>query len=237
MPRAYSSLPRLRFETTSEVIHIDEKTRLVPAGPRLEIPHLVRQVLSPHDASSLSESRPWLVTEVDGPELPGYQPEQDDPALGRLSRALMALQILTLRGVSPRVAWVEYDDGGDQPSCRRVETSPPLVEPTWARVYDVTPQDLAALPRLVSSMTWASGQHRMSNPVAFLTHGLTSSEPMIRTLLFTCGLDLILGAAKRIAFETRLVKLLGANTPVFPKLGWRECQPRFTVSELAETSM
>jgi hypothetical protein len=74
----------------------------------------------------------------------------------------------------------------------------------------------------------------VKNPFQFLEIGLQTAVNHIRAgaLLWTVGLDCLLAAEKQDRFATRLKRLLGDNTRIFPE-DWIGRCPVYTVGDVA----
>jgi len=112
----------------------------------------------------------------------------------------------------------------------------PYPRSLWGRMLDIERCDAAQLPAFVEGTLAALGSTstRQKNPFQFLEIGLQSAVNHYRAgaLLWTVGLDGLLGAQKRDVFQARLVQLLGEDTLVFPEdfMGRR---PSYTVGFVA----
>lgn len=112
----------------------------------------------------------------------------------------------------------------------------PYPNSLWGRMLSVKKCDPAQLPVLVEGTLAAlqSKSTRQKNPFQFLEIGLQTAFNHYRAgaLLWTVGLDGLLGAEKRDVFKARLIRLLGKDTRVFPEdaVGRR---PSYTVDSVA----
>jgi hypothetical protein len=130
--------------------------------------------------------------------------------------------------------------------CQRTEEGSLTVErvhrleqyatPLWGRRLDLGMLDPAQLGLLVegTQAMEESGCVPIVNPFRFLEIGLQTAVNHRRSgaVLWMMGLDGLLAAGGSAAFSTRLQKLLGKDTRIFPE-DWTGRRPTYTVAELA----
>lgn len=195
-----------------------------------DLPETLSKFLGSDDARRLPQQRSWIVSEVGGTE---DSAREDLVALARVRRALWAIQLIHPVTVEPNIGWVEAITNNVS-YCRNLHRRSTLHGPIWSRLYCVSSQDLEDLPKIVAGLAWAEdNEPRIMNSLAFLDHGLISRQPMIRAMMLTISLDLILNAGDRATFKSHLARLLGEHSPVFPVLGDINCQPKYSVTEMA----
>jgi hypothetical protein len=118
----------------------------------------------------------------------------------------------------------------------RVHRPEEYATPLWGRMLDLRKLDPAQLGLLVEGTLAAveSGCVPIVNPFRFLEIGLQTAVNHRRAgaVLWMMGLDGLLAAERQVVFSSRLQKLLGKDTRVFPedRAGRR---PTYTVAELA----
>ena len=117
-----------------------------------------------------------------------------------------------------------------------VEFVEPYPDSQWSRMLDLEELDVAQLELVVEGtlVAFESQKVRTINPFQFLEIGLQTAfhHPRVGALLWTMGLDALLAAEKQKRFASRLVRLLGEQTLVFPRDGVGR-QPSYTVGEVA----
>jgi hypothetical protein len=125
---------------------------------------------------------------------------------------------------------------GERLTVETVSIPEPYPSSLWGRMLSVKKCDPAQLPAFVEGTIAAlqSKDARQKNPFQFLEIGLQLAVNHYRTgaLLWTVGLDGLLGAEKRDVFKARLIRLLGKDTRVFPEDAVGRV-PKYTVDSVA----
>jgi hypothetical protein len=117
-----------------------------------------------------------------------------------------------------------------------VSIAEPYPMSQWGKMMDVQKGNPAELGPLVEGTLQAfeSASVPVVNPFQFLEIGLQTAYNHVRAgaLLWTMGLDALLVAEKQRRFASRLNRLLGPQTQVFPE-DWVGRRPVYTVAEVA----
>jgi hypothetical protein len=154
--------------------------------------------------------------------------------IATLRNAMLGFQLWCPKGWDGIIIGAAQTDAGLK--VETVSIPEPYPNSLWGRMLSVEKSDPAQLPALVEGTLAAleSKNTRQKNPFQFLEIGLQSAVNHYRAgaLLWIVGLDGLLGAEKRDVFKARLIRLLGANTLVFPE-DWAGRRPSYTVESVA----
>ncbi len=191
----------------------------------------LKRFLSQHDLDALESADHWLCYEFLGPW--PIDPRTKEPAQARFDAAQYAVQLLAPIGrpglvLIPRLV---RGEGMIESVGRRL----PLNETVWGRVMSVPQNIRYDLPAIIERIEDAFRRHviRIQNPIYFLEHGLQATNPHIRVLLWTTGLDALLMAGNAEAFADRLHNLLDADTLIFPPGKFTSSQPTYKVGDVS----
>jgi hypothetical protein len=187
--------------------------------------------LSQRDLRELKSVRYWLWYEFDCPWPRNVQAEK--AALARFDFAQYALQLLAPTGNRGLVLMVRRIGGK-----LRVESGhhrSPLNETVWGRLVSIPRSVPKEVPVIMERIEEAFRRPiiRVKNPVYLLEHGFQATNPHIRVLLWTTGLDGLLMANTRNEFIDRLHNLLGADTLIFPPDRTMCRQPKYRVGDVS----
>ncbi|MEK7407715.1 MAG: hypothetical protein AAB225_21770 [Acidobacteriota bacterium] len=162
-----------------------------------------------------------------------------DELLGRLSgklrTAMLGFQLWCVKGWDGLIICAIVRDNGDI-TVESVEFVEPYPMSQWSKMTDIDKLAVAQLAPLVEGTfaVYESGVVRAINPFHFLEIGLQTAynHVVAGALLWMMGLDGLLAAEKQVWFASRLKRLLGEATPVFPP-DWIGRRPVYTVADVA----
>ena len=128
-----------------------------------------------------------------------------------------------------------FDDSSPVINLQRVEHRSPTDAGDWARMRVFDESLLVRVPPLIEKVNRVmAGQiAETKNALFLLQMGLEHTNPLISGLLFTMGLDAVLGGYGRKEFKERLCACLGAKMLVFPDWNPSPHRPLYTVEDVA----
>lgn len=191
---------------------------------------IVNDVIPQFEREDLRNTNLWLCVSDHEEQPVGY----DFRALYTKARhALWALQILCPNGAMNLYLELEESSGGFRNSgtsaqkalCKtRIGNVSRINETSFERDFD-------AVYEMVSR-AYTEKVVRLQNPIVILEHGMQIGEPMLGTLLFTMGLDMLVMAGDCRNFVARLGGFLGPTNRVFPENYILERQAKLCVEEI-----
>lgn len=152
-----------------------------------------------------------------------------------LRNAMLGFQLWCVKGWDGIIVDAQLTEAGAA-NVETVHFAEPYPMSQWSKMMNLEKLDAAALTPLVEGTLVAleSRAVRTKNPFQFLEIGLQTAFNHVRAgaLMWTMGLDALLVAEKQDRFASRLIRLLGEDTLVFPEdyVGRR---PTYTVGEVA----
>jgi hypothetical protein len=164
--------------------------------------------------------------------------EKDEALSGlasNLRTAMLGFQLWCVKGWDGIIVSAQLTDAGTA-KVESVHFAEPYPMSQWSKMMDPAKLDVAELAPLVEGTLAAleSGAVRTMNPFQFLEIGLQTAFNHVRAgaLLWTMGLDALLAAERQDRFASRLIRLLGKDTLVFPA-DWVGRRPTYTIGEVA----
>ena len=107
---------------------------------------------------------------------------------------------------------------------------------TWSRMSGYAGMTSERITKIADGVLQIlrTNNPRVVNPIRMYEQGLISTSPYIRVFLWTSALDGLLMSANPIEFESRLFRLLGKNSLVFPPEDGVFFERPTTVAEVAK---
>jgi len=186
------------------------------------------------EETTVLENHHWLCIESEC-EPPHNEHSLGQDLAGDLRSAMLAFQIWAPKGWEAIIVTTTIADGG---SIRVLTVSFPehYAVTRWARRVRVDDLLVDELRAIIDGTLWAldSDSVTANNPFQYLEIGLQTAvnHGKAGALLWMIGLDSLLAAQGEALFATRLCRLLGKGTRIFPK-DYAGRSPAYTVGDLA----